>query len=398
MSYQELVEKLFQINRFHSQKMGLKNCMDLDKIFDHPHTSFEVIHVAGTNGKGSVATKIAKTLELAGYKVGLFTSPHLFSFCERVQINSKAMEKEEVVKWLKLLFHCIHTHGIPATFFEITTYLAYLYFRQEKVDYAVLETGLGGRLDATNLVTPLLSIITSISLDHTEVLGHTIEEIAIEKAGIIKEGRPVVIGPTVPFHVVNQYARSLNSVCIQVKRKEETAEEENQAIALQALNTLGSIIKIPDIAMELGVKKMPPCRFEVISLEPHILLDVAHNPAGLTALFQTIKLLFPFKKFRVLFALSKNKDVKACLKVLADQKVPLYPVESDNGYCFSSEKICLLLEQLNVAPEQLIRYSSIKETLVQATLDLQEEQELLVICGTFYIMDEIKKALQSIVK
>ena len=105
-----------------------------------------------------------------------------------------------------------------------------------------------------------------------------------------------------------------------------------------------------------------------------------------------------FKKFRVLFALSKNKDIKACLKVLADQKVPLYPVESDNGYCFSSEKICLLLEQLNVAPEQLIRYSSIKETLVQATLDLQEEQELLVICGTFYIMDEIKKALQSIVK
>ena len=215
MSYQMLLEKLFQVNLHGGIKLNLNNMQCLQTFFQYPDRNFPSIHVAGTNGKGSVCLKMAKAFEHAGYRVGLYTSPHLSCFRERIQINGQMISEDATCHFLSSIFEALHSQDIPATFFEITTCLAFLYFAQEKVDMAVFETGLGGRLDATNVLIPCLSIITSIALDHTEILGQTCEEIAFEKAGIIKEGIPVVIGPHVPS-LVYTLAQERHSPCIQV--------------------------------------------------------------------------------------------------------------------------------------------------------------------------------------
>ncbi len=395
MNYQEAIDQLFKINLFNPKQPNLDNCRLLDKIFDTPHTSFQTIHIAGTNGKGSVATKIAKTLQLSGYKVALFTSPHLYSFCERIQINGVKISETEVANYLTLLFNIIEQHQIAATFFEITTYLAYLYFKQEKVDYVVLETGLGGRLDATNLVYPLLSIITSISLDHTEILGQTIEEITLEKAGIIKFQIPVIIGPHVSLQIIRDYAKQIASPCIQVHQSSQTFQEENRAIAHEALKYLSKFITIPEAALRRGLSAQPPCRFEIISLNPNIVLDVAHNPTGLTELFKSFRVHFPQKKMRILFALSKSKDILHCLEVLKNQNTYLYPVEAANGRCLAIASICHYLNQLEVDSQLVLRYPTLAESVMHAKNQSELNDEVLVICGSFYIMDEVQTILKK---
>ncbi len=161
-------------------KLNLEIPLLLSELFDFPERSFPTIHVAGTNGKGSVVTKISKALELSGLKVGRYTSPHLISFRERIQVNGEWISEEFISRRMKLIFQKVDQKKIPATFFELTTLLAFDYFREMKVDVAVIETGLGGRLDATNIIQPILTVITSISLDHAQILGSTLEEIAVE--------------------------------------------------------------------------------------------------------------------------------------------------------------------------------------------------------------------------
>jgi len=397
MNYSESIEKLFGINLFNPKTPDLGNCKNLDAIFDQPHTSFQTIHIAGTNGKGSVATKIAKTLQLAGFKVGLFTSPHLFSFCERVQINSQKISEEAVAKHLTQLFDVVQYYEIPATFFELTTYLAYLYFREEEVDFVVLETGLGGRLDATNLVNPLLSVITSISLDHTEILGQTIEEIALEKAGIIKPGIPVIIGPTVPLKVIKNYAKSIHSPCIQVQTEGQTFQQENLEIAKTALAYLATLIKIPNFAMQEGLTAQPPYRFETLSSDPCIIMDVAHNPAGLAELFKSIYHTYPKKKLRILFGISKTKNIEACLRVLLDQKAVLHPISPSGDRCLSIDQVSHYLHQLLTDSKKIMVFSSLEQSVYEATKLAKINNEILVICGSFYIMQEVTTALQKII-
>lgn len=198
MNYQETVNYLYECTPVFEHvgasayKEGLENTVTLDKHFNHPHRNYKIIHVAGTNGKGSCSHTIAAILQSQGYKVGLYTSPHLTDFRERIRINGKMISAEYVVDFVKTekdFFEPLHP-----SFFELTTALAFKYFAEEQVDYAVIEVGLGGRLDCTNIVTPILSIITNISKDHTQFLGNTLAKIAGEKAGIIKPGIPVIIG------------------------------------------------------------------------------------------------------------------------------------------------------------------------------------------------------------
>lgn len=198
MDYQTTIEYLFdQLPLFQQQgpgayKEGLDNTLALDEHFGHPHRRYATIHVGGTNGKGSCAHTLAAVLQRAGYRVGLYTSPHLVDFRERIRVNGVPVEKDFVVDFVaqeRAFFE-----PLKASFFEVTTAMAFLYFAQKKVDVAVIEVGLGGRLDCTNVIRPLLSVITNISFDHTQLLGHTLPAIAGEKAGIIKEGIPVVIG------------------------------------------------------------------------------------------------------------------------------------------------------------------------------------------------------------
>lgn len=200
MDYQETVEYLYNSTPVFEHvgavayKEGLENTIALDEHFGHPHQAYKTLHIAGTNGKGSCSHTLAAILQAAGYKVGLYTSPHLVDFRERIRVNGQMISKKRVVDFVaenRTFFEPLHP-----SFFELTTAMALLYFKEQQVDVAVIEVGLGGRLDCTNIITPQLSVITNISLDHTQFLGHTLQQIAGEKAGIIKRGVPVVIGET----------------------------------------------------------------------------------------------------------------------------------------------------------------------------------------------------------
>lgn len=198
MDYLETCDYLYnQIPMFEKQgasgyKEGLANTLALDEHFGHPHQAYATVHVAGTNGKGSVSHTIASILQESGYRIGLYTSPHLVDFRERIRVNGKPVSEDYVVDFVdkeRSFFEPLHP-----SFFEVTTALAFKYFRDMEVDIAIIEVGLGGRLDCTNIITPLVSVITNISFDHTQFLGDTLAKIAAEKAGIIKKGVPVVIG------------------------------------------------------------------------------------------------------------------------------------------------------------------------------------------------------------
>ena len=217
MNYQETIDYLFNVTPLFQNigkdayKEGLDNTIILDNHFNNPHKKFRTIHIAGTNGKGSCSHTIAAILQSAGYKTGLYTSPHLIDFSERIKVNGEPVEKEFVIDFVKQnkdFFEPLHP-----SFFELTTAMAFLYFAEKKVDVAVIEVGLGGRLDCTNIITPDLSIITNISFDHTQFLGNTLKDIAKEKAGIIKGKRPVIIGEYTPETktVFEDKAKSTNS-------------------------------------------------------------------------------------------------------------------------------------------------------------------------------------------
>ena len=198
MTYQETLDYLFaQLPVFESQgahayKPGLERCEGMDQVLGHPHTQFKTIHVAGTNGKGSTSHTLAAILQCAGYKVGLFTSPHLVDFSERIRVNGEEIDHDYVVDWTEK--HIDELKEFQPSFFELATMMAFCYFADRQVDIAIIEVGLGGRLDSTNIITPILSIITNISMDHTQFLGDTLPQIAAEKAGIMKPGVPCVIG------------------------------------------------------------------------------------------------------------------------------------------------------------------------------------------------------------
>lgn len=390
MSYSRLIHRLFQINSFSGIKLGLNNCRQLQALMEYPDKCYECIHIAGTNGKGSVAVKIASALEKSGYRVGLYTSPHIASFRERIKINSQMISEESVETILSSLFQLTEEHAIPATFFELTTFLALAYFARQKVDYAVLETGLGGRLDATNIVSPLLSVITSISLDHTEILGESEEDIAKEKAGIIKPGIPVVIGPNTPQSFLKRYAHQYNSPYIAIDQSSLLYEEENKSIAKTALQFLSPSLGLLDQAIQAGLEDKPPCRFEIVQHSPAIILDVAHNPDGLTHLFHALKLHFPDQPLRILFGLSKTKDLKSCVNIIKRHGEHFHIVEAANGRGAPFEELQSLM---GIEDSHVFSHYRISDGVKIAAQEAALQQQVLVICGSFFIMGEAREAL-----
>ena len=393
MSYARLIQRLFNVNLFGGVKLGLQNAQSLQQLLNYPDRSFKSIHVAGTNGKGSVSTKIAAAFQEAGYRVGLYTSPHISSFRERIQINGTMISEEAVESLLLFLFQVVDREQLPATFFELTTFLAFLYFAQQHVDIAVLETGLGGRLDATNIVHPCLSIITSIGLDHTEILGSTREAIALEKGGIIKEKVPIVIGPHVPFAPIQAIASQKQSLCIQVKHFSSLFEEENQSIARTALDYLTPLFNLSREAIQKGLEGKQPCRFEVLKGPPCVILDVAHNADGLHSLFQTIKYHYPSRPLRLLFGLSKNKDLRGCLQLIGPNGAHFHLVESSNGRGVPVDILYSSLQELSIESSRLSVHKSIFHGVRQARQEAMDHGEILVICGSFFIMGQTRQAL-----
>ena len=393
MSYQSLIQHLFAVNLFSGIKLGLHNCQSLQKLLDYPDRNYPIIHVAGTNGKGSVTKKIASALEAEGYRVGLYTSPHISCFRERIQINGQMISEQSVQDILSKLFKITDDNHISATFFEFTTFLALLYFAQEKVDAAVLETGLGGRLDATNIVHPILSVITSISLDHTDILGKTIAEITEEKAGIIKPEIPVIIGPKVSFPLIKKKADPLNSPCFQVEEIFTLFEDENRAIAAEALKHLRSQFHLSDQSIQEGLNSRQPCRFEAHDTPCPLILDVAHNPDGLAHLFQAIDQQFEKPSIRLLFGLSKNKDIDQCLQILQTHAQDFHIVEAPNGRGLPVHDLRALLLKHGIDPLHIHIVGTIAASLAHAVKKTNEFSQVLVICGSFFIMSEVRKAL-----
>lgn len=374
---------------FGGTKLGLDNSWRLQRALEFPDRSYKTIHIAGTNGKGSVSTKIAEGLRASGRKVGLYTSPHISTFRERIRINGIMISENAVEELLTEIFHIIEEEKIPATFFEITTLLALKYFSKQNIDFAVLETGLGGRLDATNIVTPELSVITSISLDHTEILGRTLEEITREKAGIIKTRRPVIIGPRVPYTIIKEVAETQSSPIFRVNGRFDTFEDENRAIAQEALFHLN----IDPKAIEVGIEGRQPCRFECFQSPCKGILDVAHNPDGLEQLFRAIDSHFPKHPIRVVFGLSTNKDLGSCLKILNEKCSHFHLVTAPNG---RGAPVKILEEHLvkhQVNPNAISIDRDIRSSMAKAIQGCLQEQQLLLVCGSFFIMHEARRAL-----
>lgn len=382
--------RLFERGETKGMKKGLENILSLSQAFGSPERTFQSIHVTGTNGKGSVSTKIARCLQIPSRKVGLYTSPHIHSFQERIQVDGIPISLDDSERLLGDIFRLSEEIECIPTFFEILTMLAFLYFAEKKVDVAVFEVGMGGRWDATNIIHPLLSIITSIDRDHTRYLGSTLDEIAFEKSGIIKSGVPVLVGQRAThFPIFQQIAKQKGCPFYPVVGDFAHYEEENRLIAKQALALLPFTELLPQ-----GLEVTPPCRFQQIEREIPIVLDVGHNPGALQALFDRLKKSYPGKKITTLFALSEDKEIDECLARIVLESNYLFVTEASSRRALSTKEIAFRLRQKSFTKFQEI--SAIIQAFTAARAFACKENHLLVVTGTFYIMDSILLELNEI--
>lgn len=404
--YEQWVRRLYQTNLFHPVKLGLQNMQELHEHLGRPMDKLTVIHIAGTNGKGSVALKIAKTLELTGLRVGLFCSPHVSSFRERMQVNGNLISEEQVVEYLPRIYELCNQHDIPATFFEIATALAFMFYAEENVDVVVLETGLGGRLDATNVIRkPALSVITSIGLEHTRILGDTVELIALEKGGIIKEDCPVLVGPNVPHQVLRECAKEKKAkayyTCDDVLGEPPTVitdyDEENARIATAAIHLLDQF-DVPLDIVKKGTRERPPCRFETLKLDNDltVILDVAHNPDAMEYLVRKLQATYPNDKFRVVVGMSSDKDLGKCgrsiLQAVGDNVQAIHVVQAAHPRAASVEAIVTAEPRLNDCHFDT-NDRSIAKQVCDAMRLATANGEILVVCGSVFLMSEAREAL-----
>ncbi|MBR7087055.1 MAG: bifunctional folylpolyglutamate synthase/dihydrofolate synthase, partial [Prevotella sp.] len=354
MNYRETCEYLFnQLPMFEKQgasgyKPGLQTTEALDAHYGHPHRQYVTIHVAGTNGKGSVSHALARILQDAGLRVGLYTSPHLVDFRERIRVNGEYIPEQYVVDFVESLTPNPSPKGegsLHPSFFELTTAMAFKYFADEKVDVAIIEVGLGGRLDSTNIITPILSVITNIALDHTQFLGNTLAEIASEKAGIIKQGVPVVIGEATSETrpVFEQKASEMNAPIFFAEEFEMPSplpdfelkgayQEKNLRTILCAVAQIKNLqlkiknsISQPNILPSLlgeGSGERPSIqnlglmgRWQTLQTQPLVICDTGHNPAAWQYLAPQIKAQ-PCRQLRIVFGMVDDKDIDTVLALL----------------------------------------------------------------------------------
>jgi dihydrofolate synthase/folylpolyglutamate synthase len=400
--YHQTIEWLFQQFPSYQEigssayKPGLENVSHLLSSLGNPHLKTKTIHVAGTNGKGSTCSFIASILTEKGEKVGLFTSPHIFDFKERIRINGTVISEEDVVSF------CMKLQEIELpfqpSFFEITFAMAMHHFASHNCTYAIIETGLGGRLDATNVVLPLLSIITNIGLDHQQFLGHSIAEIAAEKAGIIKN--------KVPIFVAEETTETKNIFLTHALEKQTSIEflvpthtkvdgianyqQTNLQTAKQALSIID--IDVFDSEVSLAIKNLFKNtglfgRFQEINNSPRIIIDAAHNEAGIKILLKELQDT-PNEKLKFIVGSSGDKDLKKLISNL--------PTASELNLCvFKNERSTTYIELSKMAAEN----SAIKKVYKEINQALNEivsdtlSNETIVICGSFFLISDINLSL-----
>jgi dihydrofolate synthase/folylpolyglutamate synthase len=410
MTYGEAIEFLYKL-RWFGAKLGLSNTLKLASLAGNPHNRLRFIHVAGTNGKGSTCAMLEAIYRSAGLRVGLFTSPHLISFRERIQIDRRLIPQAEVVRIVQEFEPLLEE--FPAdhhpTFFEVVTVMALRYFEAEQCDMVVWETGLGGRLDATNIVAPLASVITNIQYDHQQWLGSTLADIAAEKAGIIKPGVPVITATDQPeaLKVIEQTAAHQNSpltvVSVADVNKPPLYGLElpllgahqllNAALAIAVARVLNPAIPIPEATMRMGLAEIDwPARLQLITRDAsgsqRILLDGAHNVAGAQALAAALRQYFPSVHATLILGILADKNCEEICRVLAPlaRRVLLVPVPSERtappaelaGHCREANPSA-----------QISEHESLPKAVSAATGDA-----FLVITGSLYLAGEALELLR----
>jgi len=419
MEIKSALDKLFSLHNF-GVKLGLENIQAfLDRI-GNPQDKLKTFHIAGSNGKGSTASFITSILIEAGYKVGLYTSPHFVKFNERIIINGKFIPDEYITKFFSK--HEKYIDENKLTFFEVTTALAFEYFLSKKVDFAVIETGLGGRLDATNVIKkPLACIITSISLEHTNILGDKISLIAKEKAGIIKNNSKVFVGKLTAEagEVIEKVCKERNSKLIRLEdyliEKNDTVElyceeidledwfiplqgkHQKYNAALATLTVAKTLLMDDPKVIYDGLKNviknsLIQGRYEIVSSHPKIILDSAHNPAGMSVFiseFLTEK--SNYKETFLLFTALKDKDISSMVKVIDKNFDKVFVTEIDYERKEEPENIIKLFEENNVNAELITD----KKEFLKNYLD-NKSNNCLVITGSMYLIGEIKSILNEI--
>ena len=423
MNYQETLNYLYNSTPVFEHvgavayKEGMQNTLALDKHFNHPHTNFKTIHIAGTNGKGSCSHSLASILQEAGYKVGLYTSPHLVDFRERIRVNGQCISKERVVKFVKderKFFEPLHP-----SFFELTTALAFKYFDEQKVDIAIIEVGLGGSIDCTNIISPILSIITNISFDHTQFLGDTLAKIAAEKAGIIKKGVPVIIGEaneeTSP--VFQSKANEVNSDIVfaednaivtssspmadggrrfylsnnstLVGELSGDYQERNMNTILCACNILKqmNIIKNDDVIAK-GLTNI--CkntgllgRWQTIQNNPTVVCDTGHNVGGWNYLAPQIKRQ-QCNQLRIVFGMVDDKDINSVMYLLPKNAI-YYWTQAESKRAIKAERVA------EIAIKHDLRGEIIDNVEVAYTKALQDsnKDDFVFVGGSSYIVADL---------
>ena len=421
--YAKSLDYLFGLQKF-GMVFGLTQITRVLEAIGNPHEEIQTIHIGGTNGKGSTAVMIASILQKEGYRVGLYTSPHLVRFTERIKVNGAEIEEEEVADLTGWMKERVEASGItdPFTFFDFTTAMALLYFSRRKVDLAVLEVGLGGRLDSTNVVDPLLSIITNVTRDHEEVLGSSLLKIAGEKAGIIKQGRPLVTAATQPrvVQLLSGICREKDAPLYRVGRdfRYEPIGERNfhyegirrklwslhlglsgQHQFINAATALGAMEVLEDLGFPVSTEAMVeglrdvqwPGRLEMVASSPRVLLDGAHNPAGALALRESLEKEFCFDRLILLVGIMKDKDIRSILHTLtplADHIILTRP------HTERASPPGLLLDVLGSRGKK----AEIIEDFPQAVekgLSMTRKEDLLCITGSLYTVGEARDYLVS---
>jgi dihydrofolate synthase/folylpolyglutamate synthase len=398
---------------------GLTQAERILEAIGNPHREVQAIHIGGTNGKGSTAAMMASILQKEGYRTGLYTSPHLIQFTERIKVNGKEIEKEEVAELTGWMKEKIEAAGVtpPFTFFDFTTAMGLLYFKQKLVDLAVLEVGLGGRLDSTNVIDPLLSIITNIAKDHEEHLGRSLLKIAREKAGIIKKGRPLITAATQP-----QVLRLFSKVCREkgspyyrvgkefryVQSAERNFDYEglhrklwglslnlagphqiiNATTALGAMEILDGLgYRVSNDAMTEGLKEVEwPGRLEMVCRSPRVVLDGAHNPAGALVLKESLEKEFQYRHLILLIGVMKDKDIKLILHLLAPLADHLILTRPHTDRAAPPA----LLKKALARNGRRVEIVEDFEKAIEKGLSITKEEDLLCITGSLYTVGEAR--------
>jgi len=425
MNYEESLDWLYSFERF-GIKLGLERIEYIAKKLDNPHKNYKIIHIAGTNGKGSVCKFLEAILSESGYKTGCYTSPHIQRFSERITINNKEISDENIVSLVEkikpIADEMIKNNDTP-TFFEIVTAMAFQYFSDEKVDFAVVEVGLGGNYDATNIVEPVVSVITNISLEHTDVLGKTIQDIALQKAGIIKDGVSVVTATEgealkVIKNVAKEKNASINIVNEKVWKRisfDLNGQEfhikgaladynvktsmlgkhqgENIALAIVAIEKLQmNRVYIPETSIIEGVAKTTNTgRLEIVQHNPLVLLDGAHNPAGMNVLKEALK-DFEYDKIILVLGILSDKDINSMLSTIVPVADTIVVTRSHNNRACEPTKLKEMIE--TVYKKNIVVKDHISDAIKYAE-SIVKKDDLICVTGSLFTVGDAREYLMK---